>query len=338
MIEAEEISAKEQPPVLLENNAFARPVEGVVESFGLPKKGEFDPSAIMAVFYYILFGMMLSDAAYGLIVSLVCGIVLLKFPRIEENLRKSIQLFFWCGISTLVWGILFGGYFGDALDVISETFFGHKISIPALWFVPLNEPMRMLLYSMLFGVIHLFTGLALKGYMCIRDHKYMDFICDVVFWYMLLLGLIGILIPSSMFAGIAGKTDRIHRGYRPKEKGSNSRFILILIALVFLSPFIITAASGVFSILLVVILFPFLAIFVSGVVAFAFIVAACACISVGVGILVTNTAVGLLVMGIGCLLFASGILFCILTGWLGSRFSHGFFRKEQLFPENRVSE
>ena len=24
----------------------------------------------------------------------------------------------------------------------------------------------------------------------------------------------------------AGKTDRIHRGYRPKEKGSNSRFIL----------------------------------------------------------------------------------------------------------------
>ena len=54
----------------------------------------------------------------------------------------------------------------------------------------------------------------------------------------------------------AGKTDRIHRGYRPKEKGSNSRFILILIALVFLSPFIITAASGVFSILLVVILFP----------------------------------------------------------------------------------
>ena len=74
----------------------------------------------------------------------------------------------------------------------------------------------------------------------------------------------------------AGKTDRTHRGYRPKEKGSNSRFILILIALVFLSPFIITAASGVFSILLVVILFPFLAIFVSGVVAFAFIVAACA--------------------------------------------------------------
>ena len=85
--------------------------------------------------------------------------------------------------------------------------------------------------------------------------------------------------------------------------------------------------GGAFSILLVVILFPFWAIFVSGVVAFSFIVAACACMSVGVGTLVTNTAVGLLVMGIGCLLFASGILFCILTGWLGSTIFPWILRK-----------
>ena len=203
--ETEGIKEEEEPPVLLHNNRFSESVEGVLASFGLPAKGEIDPTFFTSIFYVFLFGLMLSDAAYGLIVSLACGIVLLKFPRMETNLRKSVQLFFWCGLSTLFWGVLFGGYFGDALDVISETFFGHKISIPALWFVPLNEPMRMLLYSMLFGVIHLFTGLALKGYMYIRDHRYMDFVCDVIFWYMLLLGLIGLLIPSSMFAGIAGK-------------------------------------------------------------------------------------------------------------------------------------
>ena len=203
--ETEGIKEEEEPPVLLHNNRFSESVEGVLASFGLPAKGEIDPTFFTSILDLFLFGLMLSDAAYGLIVSLACGIVLLKFPRMETNLRKSVQLFFWCGLSTLFWGVLFGGYFGDALDVISETFFGHKISIPALWFVPLNEPMRMLLYSMLFGVIHLFTGLALKGYMYIRDHKYMDFVCDVIFWYMLLLGLIGLLIPSSMFAGIAGK-------------------------------------------------------------------------------------------------------------------------------------
>ena len=124
-----------------------------------------------------------------------------------------------------------------------------------------------------------------------------------------------------------GKSRRARDGYHPKEKGTNSRFILLLIALVFLSPFIITAASGVFSVLLVVILFPFLAIFVSGVVAFAFIISAVACFGVGIGTLVTNIAVALLVMGIGCLLFTVGILFCILTGWLGSTILPWLLRK-----------
>lgn len=205
VVEIEEIKEEEEPPILLKNNKFSESVEGVLASFGLPGKGEMDPTFFTSIFYVFLFGLMLSDAAYGLIVSLACGIVLIKCPRMEKNLRKSIQLFFWCGLSTLVWGILFGGYFGDVIDVASETFFGHKVSIPALWFVPLKEPMRMLLYSMLFGVIHLFTGLALKGYICIRDKRYVDFVCDCVLWFLLLLGLLGMLIPSDLFAGIAGQ-------------------------------------------------------------------------------------------------------------------------------------
>lgn len=180
-------------------------MEGVLAPLDCPAKGENRPHLLYIYFLCIFVWTHVVRCSIRIDCIPGRGIVLLKFPRMETNLRKSVQLFFWCGLSTLFWGVLFGGYFGDALDVISETFFGHKISIPALWFVPLNEPMRMLLYSMLFGVIHLFTGLALKGYMYIRDHKYMDFVCDVIFWYMLLLGLIGLLIPSSMFAGIAGK-------------------------------------------------------------------------------------------------------------------------------------
>lgn len=206
-VELEEIKEEEQPPVLLKNNKFSESVEGVLASFGLPGKGEMDPTFFTSVFYVFLFGLMLSDAAYGLIVALICGVVLMKFPRMAEGLRKSIQLFFWCGLSTLVWGILFGGYFGDAIDVIARTFFGYEGEgsiIPALWFVPLNEPMKMLLYSMLFGVIHLFTGLALKGYCCIRDGRYLDAVCDCGLWFCLLIGLIGMLLPTDIFAGIAG--------------------------------------------------------------------------------------------------------------------------------------
>ena len=208
-VELEDIPEGEQAPVLLRNNRFARTGEGVLASFGLPKAGETDPTAVMTGFYVFLFGLMLADAAYGAIIAAACGAALLKFPRMEENLRKSLGLFFWCGLSSLFWGILFGGYFGDAPDIIAGTFFGVSIPegqsvIPALWFVPLGDPMRLLMYSLLFGCIHLFTGLGIKGYLCIRNRDYTAFVCDVIFWFLLIFGLLFLLIPSSMFASMFG--------------------------------------------------------------------------------------------------------------------------------------
>ena len=103
----------------------------------------------------------------------------------------------------MVWGILFGGYFGDVVDVVSKTFFGHPVTIKPLWFAPLNDPMKLLIYSMAFGVIHLFVGLGIKGYMEIKEGKILDFFCDVVLWYAFLIGLLLMLIPSGIFASIA---------------------------------------------------------------------------------------------------------------------------------------
>ena len=203
MVDVEELKEDEEPPVILKNNPFSANMEGVVESYGLPVKGEIDPTTIMSFFYVFFFGMMLSDAAYGVIVAVVCGLLVWKFPRMSAGMRKSLKLFFWCGLSTIVWGVLFGGYFGNIVDIVTEKFTGTKITPPALWFIPLNEPMKLLLYSLLFGVIHLFTGLAIKGYLCIKDRKYMDFFCDVVLWFMLLIGLILMLLPGELFASIA---------------------------------------------------------------------------------------------------------------------------------------
>lgn len=209
VVEIEDIKETEEAPVILQNNRFARSGEGILTSFGFPHKGEIDPTFIMTIFYVFLFGLMLSDAAYGAIVSIACAVVLLKFPNMSKNLRKSLQLFFWCGISTVFWGLMFGGFFGDAVDVIAKTYFGVHLAereslLPALWFVPLKDPMKMLIYSMLFGCIHMFTGLALKGYMCLKDKNYMGFVCDVVFWFLLLLGLIFLLLPSGLFESISG--------------------------------------------------------------------------------------------------------------------------------------
>lgn len=202
-VDVEELKEDEEPPVILKNNPFSTSMEGIVESYGLPHKGELDPTTIMSFFYVFFFGMMLSDAAYGAIVAVVCGVLVWKFPRMSEGMKKSLKLFFYCGLSTLVWGILFGGYFGNIVDIVSQKFFGTTVTVPALWFIPLNDPMKLLVFSLLFGVIHLFVGLGIKGWMCLRDGKVMDFFCDVVLWFMLLVGLILMLLPSSIFASIA---------------------------------------------------------------------------------------------------------------------------------------
>ena len=204
VVDVEKLKEDEEAPVLLQNNSFSESAEGILESYGLPAKGEVDPTAIMSVFYVFLFGLMLSDAAYGAIVSIACGAALKKFPRMEAGMKKSLKLFFWCGLSTLFWGVMFGGYFGDVVNVVSRTFFGNQVEIPALWFIPLNDPMKLLIYSMLFGLIHLFTGLGIKGYMCIKDNRYLDFFCDVVLWFLFLIGLIIMFLPTDIFASVAG--------------------------------------------------------------------------------------------------------------------------------------
>ncbi len=190
-------------PVLLKNNGFAAPLEGVLETFSLPGKGELDPTAAMAVFYYFLFGLMLSDAAYGILMVLICAIALWKFPNMKSGLRKSLKMYLYCGISTTFWGVMFGGYFGDAIQVISSTFFGKEIVVKPLWFSPLDEPMRMLMFSLLVGIIHLFAGLGMKLYSLIRAKQYKAAVYDVIFWYLLVGGAIVYLLSMPMFASMA---------------------------------------------------------------------------------------------------------------------------------------
>lgn len=88
MVDVEELQENEEAPVILKNNPFSASVEGVVESYGLPHKGELDPTTIMSFFYVFFFGMMLSDAAYGAIVAIVCAVLVKKFPRMSQGMKN----------------------------------------------------------------------------------------------------------------------------------------------------------------------------------------------------------------------------------------------------------
>lgn len=183
-------SEKDDVPTALENNKFSSPVEMVLESYSLPARGEVDPTSVMSIFYYVLFGLMLSDAAYGAIIAAFCGIVLRRAKGMSSGLKKSFKMFMYCGFSTIFWGIMFGSYFGDGVTVISETFFGKPIIIHPVWFEPMSSPMFMLAFSFGLGIIHIFTGLFIKLYELVKAGQYKDAVFDVITWYLLVGGII----------------------------------------------------------------------------------------------------------------------------------------------------
>lgn len=226
-IEFEPVNDDEDVPVVLNNNGFSAPLESTVEAFSPPGKGEIDPTFIMSLFYYMLFGLMLSDAAYGAIIAIACATILVRKKNLEESMKKTMKMYLYCGISTVFWGIMFGSYFGDVVDIVSQTFFGRKVTIPPLWFFPVNEPMRMLVFSMLLGLIHLFAGLAMKMYQLIKQKLYKDAFYDVISWYVLLTSCTLLLLSNQLFADILGLDFIL-----PSYIGTGSAILAVLSSLV----------------------------------------------------------------------------------------------------------
>lgn len=177
----------EDVPVLLENDRFSRPVEGITEMYALPSKTDLDPTPIMSFFYYLFFGMMLSDAGYGLVMCIVTTVALKKIA-LSKKMRETMRMFRYCGISTVFWGALFGSWYGDLPQVIARDFFGKEITSTALWFEPINKPMKLLLFSFGLGIIHLFVGLCANFYKQWKAGDRVGAVCDTVPVMMTVLG------------------------------------------------------------------------------------------------------------------------------------------------------
>lgn len=188
-LEKTELIEGQELPVKLKNNAFAKPVENIVESFSIPSKDDIDPTFIMSIFYYFYFGMMFSDAGYGLLVMIVCGLLGFAIKNVKPGLKNSMRMFFFCGVSTFIWGLLYGGFFGNAISVISNGFFNVNIEFAPILFDPVKDPLRLLILSVALGVIHILTGNILKFASLWRNGKRFDAVCDAGFWTLLLFGI-----------------------------------------------------------------------------------------------------------------------------------------------------
>lgn len=173
----------EEYPILLANRGLSEAVEPVTEMYSLPSRNELDPNKVMAPFFVLFFGLMLGDGGYGLIMTAFSGIVLWRL-KLDDSMRKFAKLMLYCGLSTIFWGALFGGWFGIA--ALGEY---------PLWFNPVEDPEEMLRWSLLFGIIHIFAGIGVRGVNLIRKKKYIDVVFDVLLWYVFFTGFVLFVLP-----------------------------------------------------------------------------------------------------------------------------------------------
>ncbi len=240
----DEPGAEDDPPVLLENNGYATNFEWVLGMYSYPGYGKFDPTFIMSIFYFIIFGIMFADAGYGLLLVLGCfGAVKLLKPG--EGMKRFLLMFGYCGISSIIFGVLFGAYFGDLPIAIMRNIMGvAEENLPnlallgtnsaniAVLFDPLQNPMLFLVLSLGVGAVHLIAGMAVKFVLLCKQGQVFDAIFDIGSYWLLFAGIaMLVLVPSVgkwvLIAGVA----MIVLTHGRKEKNIVMKFLKGLLGL-----------------------------------------------------------------------------------------------------------
>ena len=134
------------PPTSLQNNRLVKPFEAVVDLYGLPNSRELDPTPLLAPFFVLFFGLCLTDAGYGAVLSILSWLGLRKFKGLM--VRKLLRLLFLSGIVTIFLGLLTGGVFG--LEFKAAKFF--------MLIDPMKDFLVFLLVSIGIGFIQVWYG------------------------------------------------------------------------------------------------------------------------------------------------------------------------------------
>ena len=175
-------------PVKLKNNALTRPLNMVTEMYSLPAYDGVDPNPLMAPFFVTFFGMMMADMAYGLIM-ILGGWFILNKMKAKGTMAHIGGLGYLCGFSTLVFGAMTGGFFGDFIPQLLKMINPEStFALPAL-FTPLDDTIAILIGSLVLGLIQIITGMAISVVRKIKRGDFIDALFDEITWWIILAGI-----------------------------------------------------------------------------------------------------------------------------------------------------
>ncbi len=176
----------ETPPVALRNKKLFRPFELIVEMYSLPLPDEVEPTSLMAPFFAFFFGLCLTDAVYGIILSIIAFYLIIK-----KKGGKLIGLMLAGGIFTVIAGAMTGGWLADFFKAfhISPLF---NLSRKVMLFDPMEEPMKFFILSIGLGFFQYVFGILIEVYDSLRHKYFIEGIFEHFAWVIFLISLVAI--------------------------------------------------------------------------------------------------------------------------------------------------
>ena len=192
VVNFDDIGEEEFAPTLTRNNAVVKQFEFITNMYTPPDYHEVDPNPVMSVFYFIIFGFMVADVGYGLLL-LLAGVFAHFAIKQSTGLRTMLQLFGICGIAAILVGLLFGSCFSYSLF---ET-----PLIPD----PSKYPMVTMILSLILGIVHIVAGVACNMAVKIKHKQALSAWLTDFPWIVAFLALILAIFNAALdMAGYSG--------------------------------------------------------------------------------------------------------------------------------------
>ena len=100
------IKDDENPPTKLTNSKIIKPFEYLVKMYGMPKKGELDPTWFVALTTFIMFGFMFGDVGHGMVFLLIRNNSSTKKTKsiwVHTYCWRNFIYYLWCFIWKCFW-------------------------------------------------------------------------------------------------------------------------------------------------------------------------------------------------------------------------------------------
>ncbi len=173
-----------ESPTLFENKKFVRTFEVITKSQGIPKKGEPDPTPMIALMWPIFYGLMFADMGHGL---LLMGLGLLFKLKGQGDLARWGMLIAISGASAAIAGVGTGEMFGYHIahmgpfeGLLEEGGVLHSVSwivgILSVAELTFEQVINILKVSLFIGIIHLVWAMTLRVKRLYQEgHKFVMF-------------------------------------------------------------------------------------------------------------------------------------------------------------------